>query len=55
MPKKTYPWRILLIRAKAESVGTVEATDEKSAIQRAIKEFDITDPEQQKRLIARRE
>jgi hypothetical protein len=56
MPKKTtYTWRILLIRAKAVSVGTVEAPDEKSAIQKAIKDFHITDREQQKRFVARRE
>jgi len=53
--KKTYTWRILLLRAKAESVGTVEAPDEKAAIQKAIREFHISDREQQKRLVARRE
>jgi hypothetical protein len=42
MPKKTYTWRVLLIRAKAESVGTVQAPDEKAAIQKAIKDFHIT-------------
>ena len=56
MPKKaTYTWRIILVRAKAESVGSVEAPDEKAALEQAIEEFHITDREQQKRLVARRE
>jgi hypothetical protein len=55
MPKNTHNWRILLIRSKADSLGTVQAPDEKSAIQKAIKEFHIADPEQQKRLVAQRQ
>ena len=55
MPKKTYTWRILLIRAKIQSLGSVEAPDEKAAIEKAIKEFHITDRKQQQRLVARLE
>jgi hypothetical protein len=55
MPKKNYTWRILLIRAKIQSLGSVEAPDETAAIEKAIKEFHITDRQQQKRLVARLE
>jgi hypothetical protein len=41
--------------AHRKAVGSVEAPDEKAVIQEAIKKFDITDREQQKRLVARRE
>ena len=46
-------WLIYRIRGTpAQFVGSVQAPDEQSAIKEAIKEFGITDPEQQKRLIA---
>jgi hypothetical protein len=53
--KKQYTWQITLIRERGKLLGHVEAPDEKSAIEEAIKAFQITNPEQQKRLIARRE
>jgi hypothetical protein len=43
-------WRIVVIRKKAEYVGTVEANDARSAIAAAIKEFEITDRNRQQRL-----
>jgi hypothetical protein len=42
----------VLIRQRGQFVGTVEAADAESAIKVAIREYDITDPEQQRRLIA---
>ena len=54
-PKKMHSWRISRIRGTpAEFIGIVDAPDEKSAIQAAIEEYDITNPEQQKRLVAQR-
>jgi hypothetical protein len=50
-----YAWDIYLIRAKAQLLGRVHAPDRKSAVERAIKEFEITNSEQQKRLMAQRE
>ena len=38
----------------ATFIGSVEAPDAETAIKRAIEKFDITDPQQQKRLIAQR-
>jgi len=38
----------------AKYLGQVYATTEADAIKRAIEEFNIRDPEQQKRLVARR-
>jgi hypothetical protein len=38
----------------AEFIGYVKAPDEEQAIKEAIKEFEISDPEKQKRLVARR-
>lgn len=50
-----YSWHIYRIRGTpAAYVGMVYAPDEKTAIQRAIEDFGITNPEQQKRLIAER-
>jgi hypothetical protein len=47
-------WRISRIKGnKAEPIGTVDAADAKSAITVAIKQFQVTDKEQQKRLAAR--
>jgi hypothetical protein len=39
----------------AAFVGSVSATDEKAAINAAIKEFGVDDPAQQKRLSAQRD
>jgi hypothetical protein len=44
--------RIVVIRKKAEYVGRVHARDAEKAIEIAIKEYEITDPERQKRLAA---
>jgi hypothetical protein len=53
---KTYRWTIYRLRATpAAPIGSVDAPDADKAIQRAIKEFDIRDPHQQKRLIAQRQ
>jgi hypothetical protein len=51
----THRWEITLIRQRGKFLGFVQATDEKTAITVAIEQFAITNPEQQKRLIARRE
>jgi hypothetical protein len=49
-------WRISLIKATPASlIGYVEAPDAESAIAKAIEEFKITDPSQQRRLIAQLE
>jgi hypothetical protein len=51
MAKKEYSWNIYRLRGTpAKFIGTVEAPDETTA----IKEFKITDPAMQKRLIAQR-
>jgi hypothetical protein len=57
MPKTLYKWRIFFIKtAPATPLGTVEAPDEKTAIEIAIDEFEIAGPEAQKKnLIARRQ
>jgi hypothetical protein len=53
--KQEYSWSIFKLRGTpAQFIGIVEAPDETTAIQRAIEEFAITDPEAQKRLIAQR-
>jgi len=52
-PQKLYQWRITRIRSTpAALIGHVEAPDAEQAIKEAIREFGITDPEQQKRLAA---
>ena len=49
-------WRITRIRgSKAELLGTVLAPDQQSAIEEAIAYYKITDPEKQRRLVARQE
>ena len=49
-------WRITRIRgSKAELLGIVLAPDQKSAIDEAIEYYKITDPEKQRRLVARPE
>ena len=51
--RKIQRWRITRIRgAKSEVVGVVVAPDEAAAIQMAIDEHQITDPERQRRLVA---
>lgn len=52
--KKKPIWRITLVRKKDERLGTVEAADAEEAIKIAIKTFEITDPERQRRLVAQR-
>jgi hypothetical protein len=52
---KEYAWAIYLIRgAKAQYVGEINAPDQKTALERAQKEFPLS-AEQKKRLMARRE
>jgi hypothetical protein len=54
-PKEMHSWRIHRIRSTpAAYIGIVEAPDEEAAIQVAIKEFKITDSDEQKRLVATR-
>jgi hypothetical protein len=54
-PKKLYSWQLSRIRGTpAQFVGTVYAPDKDTAIKRAIDEFEITNPEHQKRLMAHR-
>ena len=56
MPKTLYKWRIVFIKTTpATPLGTVEAPDEKTAIEIAIDEFEITDPGPQKNLIAQKQ
>ena len=58
MAKKTvqeHVWRITLISGKRGHVyGRVSAPDADEAIKRAIVEYEITNPEHQKRLAAQR-
>lgn len=49
---KPQRWRVTLVRAKGQHIGTVEARSADEAIKRAIEEYSITDPNQQRRLIA---
>ena len=52
---KRYVWEVLRIKASlAAFVGLVYAPDEKSAFKAAVKEFSIR-PEDQKRLLVRRQ
>ena len=43
-------WRVDIIRKRAEHLGTVEAANERQAIEKAAKEFEIP-PEQQNRIV----
>jgi hypothetical protein len=43
-------WRVDIIRRRAEHLGTVDAANEKEAIEKAAKEFDIP-PERQNRIV----
>jgi hypothetical protein len=42
----------VLVRKRGRYIGTVEAADADEAIKVAIREYDITDPERQRRLTA---
>lgn len=42
-------WSVDIIRKRAERLGTIEAANEKEAIEKAAKEFDIP-PERQNRI-----
>jgi hypothetical protein len=46
-------WRVDIIRKRAEHLGTIEAANEKEAIEKAAKEFDIP-PERQNRITVER-
>jgi hypothetical protein len=46
-------WRVDIIRKCAERLGTIEAANEKEAIEKAAKEFDIP-PERQNRIVVQR-
>ena len=56
MPRKPklHRWRISLIRKEGEFLGVVDALGEAAAIKQAIKQFFITDPKRQRRLVAER-
>jgi hypothetical protein len=57
MPAKTpkmHRWAIYLIRKRGELLGSVDAPDEKAAIDAAIEKYRIMDAERQKRLVAQR-
>ena len=49
--RKLLRWRVTRIKSKGVEIGTVEAPDADSAIRQAIKDYGITDREQQKRLV----
>lgn len=51
--KETHTWEITLIRERGKLLGHVEASDPEAAIREAIKRFEIKNPEQQRRLVAR--
>jgi hypothetical protein len=55
VPTKLFRWRVIRLRGSpALWVGDVDAPDEPSAIEAAIKIYNITDPEHQRRLAVRR-
>lgn len=47
-------WAIYRLSARAIYLGQVTAPDENKAIKTAIKELPVTNPEHQKRLVARK-
>jgi hypothetical protein len=52
--KSSPRWRVTVIGgAKAREICELEAQSAEEAIKRAIREFEITDPQQQSRLAAR--
>jgi hypothetical protein len=53
--QKLLRWRIIRLRSSpAALIGYVEAPDAEQAICVAIREFGVTNPEHQKRLVAQR-
>jgi hypothetical protein len=53
MKKKEMKWRVVRIQgARAAEICVLNARSEEAAIKAAIKEFEISDPSQQKRLAA---
>jgi hypothetical protein len=55
VPTKLFRWRVIRLRGSpAMWVGDVDAPDEPSAIEEAIKIYNITDREHQRRLAVRR-
>ena len=54
-PKNPARWRVTRLKGRAAvEIGTVSAPDADTAIEAAIRNYEITDPEQQKRLAAHR-
>jgi hypothetical protein len=51
--RRTPRWSVDIIRKLAERLGTIEAANEKEAIEKAAKEFDIP-PERQNRIVVQR-
>jgi hypothetical protein len=52
---KLHAWAIYRIKsAPTALLGYIEAADEENAIQKAIGEFNVTNPQAQERLLARR-
>lgn len=49
-----YRWKIYRVRGKLDYLGTVMAADEQSATECAIREFGITNPAHQKRLVVQK-
>jgi 1,2-phenylacetyl-CoA epoxidase PaaB subunit len=56
VPKQElYSWDIFRLRGTpAAFVGSVEAPDEQAAVKKAIDEYQITNPEHRRRLVAQR-
>ena len=46
-------WRVYQIRKKAELIGSVHAKSAEEALARAVEQYEIRDPERQKRLFVR--
>ena len=46
-------WRVDIIRRRAEHLGTVEAADEKDAIQQAIERFEVPDASQNRLTVSK--
>jgi hypothetical protein len=56
MARDQYRWAIYRRQSiSAKFLGTVSATDEEEAIERAIVELEIEDPQTRKRLVALRQ
>jgi hypothetical protein len=51
-PKPQPRWRVTLVRKKGQPIGTVAAATAQEAVKVAIAQYNITEPEQQRRLIA---